>query len=290
MIKVIYHIANEQTFLEARKIGQYKVESLLTEGFIHCSTEAEVINTANRHFKGKKDLVLLKLDESAIAAKVIHENTSGGTVLYPHIYGSLNLNAILEAYYFKEQNGLGFVLPGMDDQYTLLLHENHFLAGSIKLFKEQKHLCDKALQQIKEADIFYRESEFVNSIAILMQHMSGNMISRWTDFLTSDGEKPYRERDAEFEPVVNEVKALMELWEKGWNVLFSTLNSLSATDLLKFIYIRGEALTVNQAILRQIAHYAQHTGQIILLAKSRKGEDFQTLSIAKGMSKAFKPK
>ena len=288
-MKKIYHIAERQVIEKARQIGFYQVESLFTEGFIHCSTETEVVNTANRRFLNRKDLLLLCMDESQIASRVVHENLQGGAVMYPHIYGVLNLDAIVGCYYFTPNADGKFDFPTADNAFDFFIAESHFLSESIKLFQQQKLLCERAMLQVRDADLFYSPNEVSNSIAILVQHMSGNMVSRWSDFLTSDGEKPNRARDTEFEIVLKTRADLMQVWEQGWKVLFNTLESLSGKDMLRLVYIRGEAHTAMKAMLRQIEHYAQHSGQVVYLAKLHVGPTWKTLSIAKGKSQDFKP-
>jgi len=154
-----------------------------------------------------------------------------------------------------------------------------FLSSAVARFQSQKDLAEKALAQIDDADLFWSPGEESNSIAILMQHVAGNMLSRWTDFLSSDGEKPNRHRDAEFEAGLRTREELMERWNAGWKCLFDAVTSLRDEDLLKTITIRNEPLSVIDAILRQLSHYSQHVGQIVYIAKSRRDADWQTLSM-----------
>ncbi|PZR40896.1 MAG: hypothetical protein DI538_02675 [Azospira oryzae] len=168
--------------------------------------------------------------------------------------------------------------------------EENFLESARKLFRYYKTLGDKAIDQLDEAQVRARPNEESNSIALIVHHLSGNMLSRWTDFLTTDGEKPWRNREAEFEEGYADKKAMMEAWHAGWNCLLQTLDSLNAGDLSKIIYIRNEGQTVLEAIQRQLAHYPMHVGQIIYQAKILKGVDFQSLSIPKGNSAAYNQK
>jgi hypothetical protein len=163
----------------------------------------------------------------------------------------------------------------------------HVLQQSICSFEGIKKLGDKALAQLPDEGFGYAPEPESNSIAIIINHVSGNMISRWTDFLTSDGEKPGRNRDAEFEADTMDRTVIMERWEKGWRVLLAALESLQPSDLMATVYIRGEAHTALQAIHRQIAHYGYHIGQIVYAAKAFRSAEWQTLSIAKGQSAAF---
>ncbi|MEP6512517.1 MAG: DUF1572 family protein [Parafilimonas sp.] len=159
--------------------------------------------------------------------------------------------------------------------------EETFLKDSIKRFRADKALADKTFAQLEEKDFFYQPSSESNSIAIIIQHLHGNMMSRWTNFLTEDGEKSWRQRDAEFEPSAPNKSKLLSLWEAGWHCVFTALEQLEPADLMKTIYIRNEPLTVCDAIIRQIAHYAYHVGQIIFVGKIIKDANWQTLSIAK---------
>lgn len=156
-----------------------------------------------------------------------------------------------------------------------------------KRFQSVKELGDKTLAQMEEAQLHWAYNEESNSIAVIVKHISGNMVSRWTDFLTTDGEKPTRNRDDEFEDSLRTKEAIISAWDKGWQVFLEALASLTESDLQGHVTIRGERLAVIDAIERQMAHYAQHVGQIIYIAKQVKGSDWQTLSIPKGQSQAF---
>jgi len=164
---------------------------------------------------------------------------------------------------------------------------NEFLKSAVKRLGYYKELGDKTLAQLTGADLHHQPASESNSIAIIIQHMAGNMLSRWTDFLTSDGEKEWRNRDVEFEDRQQTKEELIDLWEKGWACCLHAIGSLTADDLLKTIYIRSEGLPVIDAINRQLAHYPYHVGQIIYMAKIMKNADWQTLSIAKGQSGDF---
>ncbi len=157
----------------------------------------------------------------------------------------------------------------------------NFLKDSIEIFHRLKKTADRALEQLTEKDYHYLIDSESNSITILLQHLSGNMISRWTDFLTSDGEKKDRNRDSEFIDENKSVKELKLSWERGWDLLFTTMGSLTYANLTKTIFIRDEPLSVMQAIIRQIQHGSYHIGQIVLIAKHLKSSDWKTLSIPK---------
>jgi len=165
--------------------------------------------------------------------------------------------------------------------------EKIFLEESIKSFRGLKSNAEKAIEQISDAEMHWSYNEDSNSIAIIIKHMAGNMISRWTDFLTSDGEKPDRNRDGEFEDDFKTRQEIMDYWNRGWKVFLDTMNSLHEEDLLRTIYIRKEPHTVVRAIQRQLAHYGYHCGQIVYVAKQIKGKEFQTLSIARGESSKY---
>jgi hypothetical protein len=163
----------------------------------------------------------------------------------------------------------------------------NFQSISAKMFRYYKGLADKAMTVLTEEEVHLVPNEESNSIAILVHHMSGNMLSRFSDFLTTDGEKEWRDRDAEFEDHYPSKEAMLQDWETGWNCLFSTLDSLTPEKMTEIVYIRNEGHTVLEAITRQVAHYAYHTGQIVYLAKLIRNKEWQTLSIARGNSRGF---
>lgn len=166
--------------------------------------------------------------------------------------------------------------------------EQQFLDDSLRQLEKLKRQADKAVAQIDDTQLFVALDPESNSIAILMKHMAGNMRSRWTDFLTTDGEKPDRNRDSEFEVTPSDTPARIKAaWEHGWTVLLDAVSSLTPDDLSKSIQIRGEPHTVIEAINRQTTHYAAHVGQMVLLAKHFAGPRWQTLSIPRGKSKEF---
>jgi len=148
-------------------------------------------------------------------------------------------------------------------------------------------LGERAIKQVSEKDLFWQYDSNSNSIAIIVKHVSGNMLSRWTNFLSSDGEKKWRDRDSEFDYDLGSQKELMGVWNKGWDCLFDALDSLQPSDLQKTIYIRNTGHSVSEALNRQLAHYAAHIGQIIFLSKMITKEKWQSLSIPKGASKDF---
>lgn len=162
-----------------------------------------------------------------------------------------------------------------------------YIDTAIKRLRYYKKLADQTFAQLSDAEFHYAPNEASNSIAVIIQHMAGNMLSRWTNFLTEDGEKEWRQRDAEFEGQNNSRAQLLELWEQGWKCFFDALESVQEEDLLKTITIRQEPLTVVDAINRQLAHYPHHVGQIIYVGKIIKDGNWQTLSIAKGRSDEY---
>ena len=160
--------------------------------------------------------------------------------------------------------------------------EQHYLDDCLFQLRKLKAQADKAMAQVGDSQFFALIDPEANSIALIVKHVAGNMRSRWTDFLTSDGEKADRHRDYEFEREAADTRdAILARWEAGWNLLFNTLLSLHPADLGKTVLIRGEAHTVVQAINRQVSHYSAHVGQIVLLAKHFAGENWKTLSIPK---------
>lgn len=162
-----------------------------------------------------------------------------------------------------------------------------FLETAIKRLKYYKDLADKTFAQLQDADFHYQPNAASNSIAIIIQHMAGNMLSRWTNFLSEDGEKAWRQRDDEFEAHDYNREQLIELWEKGWACFLDTLQSLKKKDLKKTVHIRQEPLTVVDAINRQLAHYPYHVGQIVYIGRMIRIEDWKNLSIPKGGSQAY---
>ena len=161
------------------------------------------------------------------------------------------------------------------------------LSDSISLFRYYKNLGERALAQIADDQLFYAQDEECNSIAIIVKHIAGNMHSRWTNLLTTDGEKPDRNRDSEFRDPPRDRPELMRIWEEGWACLFTTLASLDDINLSQRVLIRGEAHSVMQAINRQLCHYAYHMGQIVMLAKQRRKGDWISLSVPRGKSAEF---
>ena len=162
-----------------------------------------------------------------------------------------------------------------------------FLDQSKKVFRSQKDLADRSIAQLEDADLLWQPDAETNSVAINMKHLAGNMISRWTDFLTTDGEKTDRDRDSEFLITSADIQALRDYWERGYKVFFDSLDSLTEADLLKTVTIRGEPHTVIQAIQRQVSHYGYHVGQIAGLAKQIKVNNWKTLTIPRGKSAEF---
>jgi len=162
-----------------------------------------------------------------------------------------------------------------------------YLESAKNEFLNYKMLAEKAMAQLQPADLFFQPNEASNSIALIIQHMAGNMLSRWTDFLISDGEKEWRDRDAEFRTLLTDATSLMQKWNEGWNCLFTTLDNLRPTQLEDIVLIRNEKHSVVQAINRQLAHYPYHVGQIVFIAKQIKGNEFSSLSIEKNKSKEF---
>jgi hypothetical protein len=159
-----------------------------------------------------------------------------------------------------------------------------YLNSVLKQLKYYKMLGEKAMEQLEEEQLFWQYNQESNSIAILVNHITGNMLSRFTDFLTTDGEKPWRNRDEEFTDKLQNKTELMQQWNKGWDCLFNTLVNLKEDDLDKIIYIRNDGHTVVEAINRQLAHYPYHIGQMVFIAKMLKNENWQTLSIARNKS------
>lgn len=164
-----------------------------------------------------------------------------------------------------------------------------YLTSAIKRMLTYKELAEKTFEQLEDKDLYFQPNAESNSIAMIIQHISGNMLSRFTNFLTEDGEKSWRNRDKEFnvDPDLGTREQLLGYWEKGWACVLNAMQSLTSEDLLKPITIRGEQLSAIDAINRQLAHYPHHVGQIIYAGKLIKNDSWQTLSIPKGKSEQF---
>ena len=164
----------------------------------------------------------------------------------------------------------------------------HYLDDALRTFRDYKKLAERAFAQISDEDFFRTIDEESNSIAVNMKHLAGNMLSRWTDFLTTDGEKPNRDRDMEFVMLPGTTKDdMLAYWEKGWKCVFDAVDPLQPEDLMRTVKIRSQDHTVVQAINRQLTHYAYHVGQIVYLAKHFKSSHWQSLSVPKNKSAEF---
>jgi hypothetical protein len=162
-----------------------------------------------------------------------------------------------------------------------------YLESVKKQFEYYKILGEKTFSQLSDEQLFWQYNSESNSIAIIVHHLWGNMMSRWTDFLTTDGEKDWRNRDTEFEQTITTREMMLSKWEEGWQCLFNALNSLTQSDLDKIIYIRNMGHTILEAIDRQLAHYPYHIGQIVFIGKMMCDNNWQSLSIPKGTSKSY---
>lgn len=162
-----------------------------------------------------------------------------------------------------------------------------YIESSKKQFLYYKTLAEKAMVQLEPQQLFYAANDDTNSIALIVKHIVGNMLSRWTDFLTTDGEKEWRNRDDEFQDAYDDVDVMMQKWEEAWTVLFTALDTVTPHNLNAIIYIRNEGHTVTEAINRQLAHYPYHIGQIVFYAKLLKQSAWQSLSIPKNNSAQY---
>ena len=165
-----------------------------------------------------------------------------------------------------------------------------YLTSVIKQFEYYKSLGDQTFNQLTFDELQWQSHEDANSVSIIVKHSVGNMLSRWTNFLTEDGEKEWRHRDAELEDTYKSKKDMIAAWENGWNCLFSAVSTLKAEDLQRIIYIRNQGQTVTDAINRQLAHYPYHIGQIVFLGTIIKNNNWKSLSIPKGASNTFNKK
>jgi len=165
--------------------------------------------------------------------------------------------------------------------------ETDFLESVTKQFEYYKMLGQKTIERLTDAQLSWQYNAESNSIATIVKHLHGNMLSRWTDFLTTDGEKQWRQRDAEFDNDIPTKQAVLERWEQGWNCLFNALGSITNADLDKTVYIRNQGHSIMEAINRQLAHYPYHIGQIVFIGKMILDDKWETLSIARGKSNDF---
>ena len=163
------------------------------------------------------------------------------------------------------------------------------LAALVAQLHRTKRMAERAFEQLDEPDFFFRLSPRQNSIHVIVKHLSGNMRSRWADFLTTDGEKPGRDRESEFVEDVVPRGQILRSWESGWAAVFAALDPLTDADLTRTVRIRGELLTVAEAVVRQVEHYGYHVGQIVFLAKHLESERWTTLSVARGKSAEYRP-
>lgn len=165
--------------------------------------------------------------------------------------------------------------------------ETEYLQSALNRFAYYKQLGDRTFAQVDDEALFWQYNEDSNSIATIVKHLWGNMLSRWTDFLNSDGEKEWRERDNEFENDIKDRKEMLQKWEEGWDCLFEALKPLTERDLQRTVLIRNEPHNIIEAINRQLTHYAYHIGQIVMLGKMVQNGNWKSLTIPKGQSKAF---
>lgn len=165
--------------------------------------------------------------------------------------------------------------------------EENYLESARRQFEYYKALGDRTFTQLSDQELFWQYNDASNSIAIIVKHLWGNMLSRWTDFLTTDGEKDFRDRDGEFEASIQTREELLAKWEEGWNCVFMAIDSVNNDNFHTTIYIRNMGHTITEAINRQLCHYATHIGQIVYIGRMQKGNDWTSLSIPKGQSKAY---
>ena len=163
----------------------------------------------------------------------------------------------------------------------------NYHSDALESFRNYKKLAERAMEQVNDDEFFRTIDAEANSIAVVVKHIAGNLVSRWSDFLTTDGEKPTRNRDAEFEIIEDTRESLMEFWERGWQTLFDNIEPLTVDDFAKTVAIRGQAHTIVEAINRQLTHYSYHVGQIVLLAKHFRSSEWKTLSVPKNKSAEF---
>ena len=162
-----------------------------------------------------------------------------------------------------------------------------YLESTKKQFRYYKLLGDKTLEQLSDEELFWKFNQESNSIAALVKHLAGNMLSRWTDFLTSDGEKEWRDRDSEFDDDLKSRQEVLKKWNEGWKSLFDALNSVNEENFHTIVYIRNQGHTITEAINRQLSHYPYHVGQMVFIGKMVKNNQWQSLSIPRGQSGSY---
>lgn len=165
--------------------------------------------------------------------------------------------------------------------------KNNYIESAKQQFEYYKLLGERTIAQLSDQDLFWQYNAESNSIAIIVKHLWGNMLSRWTDFLTTDGEKEWRDREGEFDDDIRDRTEILQKWEDGWKCLFNALDSINVDNFNTTVYIRNQGHTMVEAINRQIAHYSYHIGQIVYIGRMLKGADWKSLSIPKGQSNAF---
>jgi hypothetical protein len=168
--------------------------------------------------------------------------------------------------------------------------DENYLTGLKKQFEYYKLLGERSFDQLNEEELFWSYNESSNSIAVMVNHLWGNMMSRWTDFLTTDGEKEWRERDLEFEEIIGNREEMMRKWNEGWACLFTALDTVNKENIDQTVYIRNQEHSIPEAINRQLAHYAYHVGQIVYVARMIRDQEWMSLSIPKGQSATFNEK
>lgn len=168
--------------------------------------------------------------------------------------------------------------------------ENIYITSVVKQFNYYKTVGDKTFEQLSFEELIWQPNEASNSISIIVKHMVGNMFSRWTNFLTEDGEKEWRQREQEFEATYKNKEELIAAWESGWNCLFEAILPLTVEDMSRIVFIRNESHLVSEAIFRQLGHYPYHIGQITFIGKMLKGDDWKSLSIPKGQTTSYNNK
>ena len=164
---------------------------------------------------------------------------------------------------------------------------DNYKTDALQSFRNYRKMAERAIEQVSEEEFFKTIDAEANSIAVIVKHIAGNLHSRWRDFLTTDGEKPERNRDTEFEMIADTRESLMQFWETGWQTLFENVEPLTADDFSKTITIRGQKHTIVEAINRQLTHYSYHIGQIVFLAKHFKSSEWRTLSVPRNRSADF---
>jgi len=282
---VIANIASPKSaknITENNKVSLSFIDVFVQKGY-KILGEATLINRKDADFKiWSKKLKQMAGDDfpfvQVIRIKVLQSEPiiAPRYKLFPDTTEKQQIESALETYKVSQHN------QEAENEFV-----SNYMESVTKQFQYYKQLGDRTFEQLNDEELFVKDSDAENSIANIVFHLYGNMMSRWTDFLTTDGEKDFRDRDSEFEDVLINRDEMLKFWNKGWECLFTALDTINTENFQTIIYIRNMGHSITEAINRQLAHYSYHVGQIVLIGKSVKKENWVSLSIPKGDSKKY---